>query len=916
MGSEMCIRDRVQSNNEESGTVSLTAGSHTIRVQFFENFIQDNLNVSWQGPGTPQAFIPDSAFEDVVSSVCSATCGDGIVAGPEECDDNNATDNDGCTGCIEDATATCEETPVGSPSVCTFPPSFARIDSMEFNESTGSLHLSLNSVYNASTFDLEWSNGIDEDFYGFDSIPTAAATRGSTYVSASLPNQATRVRIKEIDSKGVTSFIKEVALKELKKTENDLAANTLLFAEPKERVAKEHQKSKTTRAAQEGEGLFVALDSPGIHGVEFLELEAMTNQNSQFWQEECRSSRIGISTTDSSLETQQIAYHCSDDGIIFYVGAVDPIFDDTRFVQITEKSEGSRVFLSQQEAEPQLADNPPLSKTILLEEDMLPVAAFSRTPRQDNLFWALMSESATSTEGFGVEEANGLEVLSLEIRAMSSVGEGTLAVMDGDQVIDQLLFSAGQSENKRIEFSSSRRVEDLRFKSFEGDVWLDSVAIEHVAGMDAFEGSSPVHSLSDGVVDLNASVVWDVTEKWAPVRISNNNNPFSFEANHDYANESIVWHPVLPKALDTIEEGLADVVVIYPRELKIYAEQYKDIYQALDIELISVESLFASHAGGQRDPLAINKALQKRADLRDAPSKVVVLFGDGHLDYRGNFTDKPNGLPPTLENTEYGLYPNDHQLAPNKVVARIPVNTSAEAEYFISKLEAYHRGENPVEGRDLKLVGAGEPNFQRQMEELETQKTSLELFESRQDLPSQILGAQENFDEVLYLGHSGLLDLGRESWLGANEIEAVDAPIWLAGTCLVNAFSLPSDLESLGETLVSEQSALMVMAPSKPSKTNVNLEALREWTAQKQKGLDVDRVYEAVALAPILLSNFSLLGDPLLPLVPISTSDLDEENGDGINSKPRGGCNFARSSSGFGLLLIGLFWARRRRKIG
>ncbi len=49
-----------------------------------------------------------------LGTVCSTDCGDGVVAGLEECDDQNNTALDGCTACIVDVGFTCS----GEPSVC------------------------------------------------------------------------------------------------------------------------------------------------------------------------------------------------------------------------------------------------------------------------------------------------------------------------------------------------------------------------------------------------------------------------------------------------------------------------------------------------------------------------------------------------------------------------------------------------------------------------------------------------------------------------------------------------------------------------------------------------------------------------------------------------------------------------------
>ena len=41
-------------------------------------------------------------------SACATVCGDGIVAGTEECDDGNTASNDGCSASCEGETCTCQ----------------------------------------------------------------------------------------------------------------------------------------------------------------------------------------------------------------------------------------------------------------------------------------------------------------------------------------------------------------------------------------------------------------------------------------------------------------------------------------------------------------------------------------------------------------------------------------------------------------------------------------------------------------------------------------------------------------------------------------------------------------------------------------------------------------------------------------
>lgn len=59
-----------------------------------------------------------------VHSVCFSICGDGTIKGIEECDDFNNVPNDGCTNCVIDPGFTCRIAPISSTnpkliSICT-----------------------------------------------------------------------------------------------------------------------------------------------------------------------------------------------------------------------------------------------------------------------------------------------------------------------------------------------------------------------------------------------------------------------------------------------------------------------------------------------------------------------------------------------------------------------------------------------------------------------------------------------------------------------------------------------------------------------------------------------------------------------------------------------------------------------------
>jgi len=63
--------DGLHAASEVSGTRHLTAGCHSIEIQFFENTGSELMETRWQGPGIAKQLIPNSAFK----TSCSVTSG-------------------------------------------------------------------------------------------------------------------------------------------------------------------------------------------------------------------------------------------------------------------------------------------------------------------------------------------------------------------------------------------------------------------------------------------------------------------------------------------------------------------------------------------------------------------------------------------------------------------------------------------------------------------------------------------------------------------------------------------------------------------------------------------------------------------------------------------------------------------------
>ena len=128
-----------------------------------------------------------SAFTLSLSTTAAPVCGDGIVDAPEICDDQNATDGDGCSACELDFGFLCDVTV--TPSLCTALPdlgSFAATEVIPTLEG-GAIEAGDHDLYTITfTEDVlllgtldGWATG-DADFMIFSDFNEIPFSSGST----------------------------------------------------------------------------------------------------------------------------------------------------------------------------------------------------------------------------------------------------------------------------------------------------------------------------------------------------------------------------------------------------------------------------------------------------------------------------------------------------------------------------------------------------------------------------------------------------------------------------------------------------------------------------------------------------------------------------------------------------------------
>ncbi|GAB4557943.1 MAG: C25 family cysteine peptidase [Anaerolineae bacterium] len=151
----------------------------------------------------------------------------------------------------------------------------------------------------------------------------------------------------------------------------------------------------------------------------------------------------------------------------------------------------------------------------------------------------------------------------------------------------------------------------------------------------------------------------------------------------------------------------ADYVVITTPELSAQAERLADLHRAegMTAVVLDFETLCDTFNWGIYNPKAIRMFLSWAFDHWQSPApSYVVLFGDGHYDFKGHWRDtrpgwQPIQIPPYMDFVDNwaGYVPAEGDLAmivgddllPDVMIGRIAANTAEEAAAYVDKAEAY-----------------------------------------------------------------------------------------------------------------------------------------------------------------------------------------------------------------------------------
>lgn len=272
----------------------------------------------------------------------------------------------------------------------------------------------------------------------------------------------------------------------------------------------------------------------------------------------------------------------------------------------------------------------------------------------------------------------------------------------------------------------------------------------------------------------------------------------------------------------------AEYLVITPAELAPQAQRLAAhrAGQGLTTKVVGLQDIYDEFAGGHPEPQAIRRFLQWAvSNWPDPKPAYVVLFGDGHFDYRNFYgTSPPNALPPLLrDHAAIGTIADENGFAavigaddlPDLFVGRLPAADPAEATAIVDKLIAYDRQpDGPWMQQALSVADDDDPGFAAFADRM-----ALTLRQGLNwtglgitDRQAVLTGLQAGNGLNLYVGHGYTEGWAAEEVFttyrqpgGTNDIDLLPADdrtgIWVTANCLNGYFHEPS-FPCLGEALV------------------------------------------------------------------------------------------------------------------
>jgi len=171
--------------------------------------------------------------------------------------------------------------------------------------------------------------------------------------------------------------------------------------------------------------------------------------------------------------------------------------------------------------------------------------------------------------------------------------------------------------------------------------------------------------------------------------------------------------------LRSVDHG-ADFLIITHNSFWGPAMELKNLRESHDglaTTVVDVQDVFDEFSAGMYDPVAIRDFLKYVYFNWKKRPEFVLLFGDGDFDYKNILSKNDSNWIPPFETEELGeidnrtmddwyTYVSGNDAIPDYCIGRIPVQTTEQAEYVVTKLAEYCTDGTPGPWKNLITIVA------------------------------------------------------------------------------------------------------------------------------------------------------------------------------------------------------------------
>lgn len=369
----------------------------------------------------------------------------------------------------------------------------------------------------------------------------------------------------------------------------------------------------------------------------------------------------------------------------------------------------------------------------------------------------------------------------------------------------------------------------------------------------------------------------------------------------------------------------SDLIVITHPSFVPYAQEIVDLRQAEDASfsgrVVSVDDIFFYFSSGVRDPVAIRNFLRHAYYNWSNPvPSYVLLFGDGHYDYRHIVHPDSNYVPVYQISADGEIYSRECDsffadvnfrnewemlIVPDLAIGRLPVNSRSDARNVVDKLKAYSQGRShdgwqsiltfvaDDQNSGLKsssewghfsdtetLARLGELNkFIKEKIYLATYPGVPGTFGTIKPAATRAIIDQLNEGTLIinYVGHGSNTGWAHESAISmGRDLDLIQnkgkESLWIAATCTFGKFDDPAK-PGFSEALLNKEDggAIAIVAATRAvfSEDNFffNVNFLSNLFPNGQPSERIGNAFtKAVAAGSVNYQKFHLLGDPSMLL--------------------------------------------------